>query len=241
MRGKLYGVGIGPGEPGLITAQAQRLIEQGDVLAVAAGRGGAKGTARAIAEQAVCLEGKAILELPFRMDADPAMWEAEAARAGDCLIPYLDAGKQVVMAVLGDVTVYSTFLYVQEYVKKRGYETCMVPGISAYSAGAAKAGLGLLAGREAMAVLTAERFGQMMAEETAGKLLETFDTIVVMKAGRCVPEIQEWMDRAGLPADSAAVLSNIGMEDAYVGPMEPGRTYGYFTTVIIKKTKGEKA
>ena len=240
MKGILYGVGIGPGDPELMTVKARRILAETRVLAVPAGKNGEKGTARAIVEAGVDCTGKRLLELPFSMRDGEDGWRAEGARAGELLLPYLEAGETVAMAVLGDVTVYSTFLYVQSYVREKGFETCMVPGISAYSACAAQAGIGLLAGQESLAVLTGERLRQMAGGE-AGTLPGQWDTAVLMKAGGQGAALRASLEAAGLSGEEAWAFSNIGMEGAYAGPLEAERTYGYFTTVIARRRKERQA
>ena len=77
-----------------------------------------------------------------------------------------------------------------------------------------------------------------MAKHDIGKVekaVDCIDNIVIMKAFASIREIADMMGRKGIPLSNATVMSNIGMEDEYVGPLETDRKYGYFTTVLIKK------
>ena len=80
-----------------------------------------------------------------------------------------------------------------------------------------------------------------MKNEHVYKALRDFDNIVVMKAFNSMRDLAAMMDELGIPRDSAVVVSNVGMADQYVGGFDPGRKYGYFTTVIIKKNGGMRA
>ena len=149
----------------------------------------------------------------------------------DRICGMLDQGKDIAMITLGDVAVYSTYMYLDREVRDRGYETEVVPGIPSFCHGAAKAGLPLMIGEESLAVLS-------MAKHDIGKVekaVDCIDNIVIMKAFASIREIADMMGRKGIPLSNATVMSNIGMEDEYVGPLETDRKYGYFTTVLIKK------
>ncbi|MBR2254298.1 MAG: hypothetical protein IJ856_00530 [Candidatus Methanomethylophilaceae archaeon] len=122
-------------------------------------------------------------------------------------------------------------MYTNDEVKKRGYETEIIPGIPSFCHGAALANIPLMIGNEGLAIVPVAK------ENTAllSNALDNFDNVVVMKAFKSMDLIQELMGGRGIPLSKATVISNVGMEGEYVGPMEEGREYGYFTTVIIKK------
>ena len=71
--------------------------------------------------------------------------------------------------------------------------------------------------------------------ENAEKVLDAVDNLVIMKAFASIPAIVEMLNKRNIPLANATVMSNIGMEDEYLGPLDPNREYGYFTTVLIKK------
>ena len=77
-----------------------------------------------------------------------------------------------------------------------------------------------------------------MAKDSSDRLdeaLKTMDNIVVMKAFKSMEKIADLMESNGVPLEKATVISNLGMEGEYIGPIVRGRDYGYFTTVIIKR------
>lgn len=85
-------------------------------------------------------------------------------------------------------------------------------------------------GNEALAIVPSAR--ENAALKTA---FDSFENIVVMKAGNSIGKLRQMMEERNIPLSHATVLSRVGMEDEYVGPLDEDREYSYFTTVIIKK------
>lgn len=236
MTGRLYGVGVGPGDPGLVTLRALEVLRSCDVIAYPVKEPGEDSTALEIVRPVLDLEGRDVREFVFSMSPDDRDWEDGHNEAIERLCQILEEGKSVAMVTLGDVGVYSTFMYVKQAVESRGNEVILVPGIPSFCHGAAKAGLPLTLGDEGLAVVP-------MAKGNIGQLssaMDNFGNIVVMKAFRSMPEIADLMSSKGIPLSAATVISNVGMPDEYVGPMDLGRTYGYFTTILIKRNQEEK-
>lgn len=121
MNGTLYGVSVGPGDPGLITVRAVEVIRACGVIAVPRSSGGAERVALGIAENAVPELGKKeLVELSMPMTRDPDRLEAARVAAVESLAAYLRAGRDVAFLTIGDVTVYSTYGYLHERVKAMG-------------------------------------------------------------------------------------------------------------------------
>lgn len=126
MRGILYGVGVGPGDPELMTLKAVRLIKENDIIAVP-GAEVRETVAYKIAVQAVPeLADKELLPIYMPMTHDKAELELNHEKGAKALEAALDTGKNVVFLTLGDPTIYSTFSYVQKRVEEDGYETRLV-------------------------------------------------------------------------------------------------------------------
>lgn len=231
MKGKLYGVGVGPGDPGLMTVRARDLLQEAQVVAYPVRKSGEEGTALDIVKGMVDLSGKETVELVFSMDPDDEVRKKCRKAAIDRVCSILDGGRDVVVPTLGDVAVYSTYMYMDAEVRGRGYETEVVPGIPAMCHGAAKARMPLMIGEESLAVVSMAKKNVAKAEA----ILDVSDNVVFMKAFATVPDIVRMMNERGIPLENAVVMSNVGMEDEYVGPLDPERKYGYFTTVLVKK------
>ena len=128
MRGILYGVGVGPGDPELMTLKAVRMIRENEVIAVP-GADVKETVAYKIAVQAVPeLADKELLPIYMPMTHDRQELEINHEKGAKALEAVLDAGKNVVFLTLGDPTIYSTFTYVQKRVEADGYETGLVSG-----------------------------------------------------------------------------------------------------------------
>ena len=231
MKGKLYGIGVGPGDPGLMTLRAKELLEKSHVIAYPVKKIGEDGTALEIVKQIVDVSGKEIVELLFSMNPDDEVRKKCRSESIDRICEILDGGKDVAMITLGDVAVYSTYMYLDKRISDRGYDTEVVPGIPSFCHGAAKARLPLMIGNESLAVVSMAKHNFSDVE----KALDCMSNIVVMKSFNTMPELAEMMKERSIPLSAATVMSNIGMDDEYIGPLETERKYGYFTTVLIKK------
>ena len=229
-KGKLYGIGIGPGDPDLMTLKAYNALKNAHTIGYPVKVKGERSTALSIISERVDVSGKDILELEFRMDPSDEVRQGFRKEAVRQIAEHLDAGEDVAMITLGDVSVYSTYMRIDRMVRDLGYETEIVPGIPSFCDGAAKAGVPLMIGEEGLAVVSYAKDNPDVERAFAG-----FENVVVMKAFNSMHEIAGLMDKYGFPRENAAVISNVGMDDEYVGPMDPERKYGYFTTVIAKK------
>ncbi len=231
MTGKLYGIGVGPGETGLMTLKAKEVLDKCGVIAYPVKKVGEGSVALDIISPVVDISEKSIEEFLFSMDPDDSVREKCRKDNLDKMCRLLDNGEDIAMVTLGDVGVYSTYMYIDSEIRARGYETEVIPGIPSFCHGAALAGVPLMIGNEGLAVVPVAKENSKLLEAA----LESFDNVVVMKAFKSIRMLAEMMESKGIPVERATVVSNVGMEGEYVGPMDLDREYGYFTTVIIKK------
>lgn len=222
-KGVLYGVGVGPGDPELMTVKAVRIIREADVVAVPDGQ-----TARGIAAE--YLDGKEILSCPMPMLRDKALLAQKHDEAADTICALLDEGKTVAFLTLGDPTVYSTYIYVHKRVLARGYDAQLIPGVPSFCAVAARLGDSLCEGAEPLMIVPA-------SYRNADACLEFPGNKVFMKAGRSMGELRDKLRTRG---DSAQMVENCGMENERVfrslDEIDPDA--GYFSVVLVKHTKG---
>ena len=132
MAGKLYGVGVGPGDPELLTLKALRLVKEAEVIALP-GQVPEDTVAFKIVEGAYPELGKKeLLAVPFPMSKDPEVLKSYHDAGAEKVKAVLDQGKDVVFLTLGDPTVYSTYLYIHHRLVAQGYETEIVCGITSF-------------------------------------------------------------------------------------------------------------
>ena len=165
--GILYGIGVGPGDPELMTLKAVSTIRSCDIIAIPQ-RKREECLALRIATGAVPeLAQMPILEIHMPMTKDPEIL-SRAYRAGsDTLIAQLQAGKTVGFLTLGDPSVYSTYLYLHRLVLEQGYEAQIIPGVPSFCAAAAALGEALCLGDEQLHVIPGS-YGQTEALDYPG-------------------------------------------------------------------------
>ena len=138
MKGRLFGVGVGPGDPELMTYKAVRIIKECQVLAVPA-RGRKHAVSyRIAAEMIENMEEKEFLDLDTPMTKDRQILDRNYENAAGGIIEELEKGKDVAYLTLGDPTIYSTYMYIHRIVKAKGYETTIISGIPSFCAAAAR-------------------------------------------------------------------------------------------------------
>ena len=228
MTGTFYGVSVGPGNPELLTLQAVRLLRQCPVLAAPQTASGQM-LALDIARRALGseLDGKTILPLQFAMSRDAAVLRASHETAASAVRPFLDAGQDVAMLNLGDVSIYATFGYLQEILQAQGYATAMAAGVPSFCAAAAR--------------LNQPLTGGMDAPLTIAPGSRADGTKVLMKTGRQLPALLDTLDAHGALSRSALVCS-CGLPDETIfpdlstaRPPQDGSKAGYFATVLVKE------
>lgn len=227
--GIFYGVSVGPGDPELMTLKAVRCLEQCPVIAAPRTAGG-KMLALDIAKGAADLTGKTILPLEFTMSRDSAVLRASHEKAACAVREHLDAGQDVAMLNLGDVSVYATFGYLQELLEAEGYKTAMIPGVPSFCAAAARLNQPLTGGMEQPLTIAPGRHAADVLALPGAKIL--------MKSGRQLPETLAALENAGALSRSAMVC-NCGLPEEEVWPdlsaYDPARPAGYFATILVKE------
>jgi len=239
MPGKLYVIGVGPGDPELLTLKAARILKEVPVICVPKGREEGASLALSIVQGAVDLNGKEIVELYFPMkktvsnteDADnlDAKWNETA----DAVLARLNTGADAAFITIGDPTIYSTFFYLYDRLLERNPSLAieMVPGISSINAAAARAGLSLGLGNDRIAILPANYAGNL--QET----LEQFDTVVLMKVPTAFDSIMKTLKHMDL-LEKATYISKAGREDErIIRDLRQVREedLNYFSLVIVRK------
>jgi precorrin-2 C20-methyltransferase/precorrin-3B C17-methyltransferase len=202
MPGRLYGVGVGPGDPELVTVKAARLITAADVIAFHAARHG-RSNARAIAEpylRAGQLEEPLIYPVTTETTDHPGGYQGAIdefyAEAAARLAAHLDAGRDVVVLAEGDPLFYGSYMHMHKRLSDR-YETSVVPGVTSVSAASAVLGRPLMERDEVLTVLP----GTLPPDELAERLAGT-ESAAVLKLGRTFTGVRDALERSGRLADA---------------------------------------
>lgn len=225
-----YGIGVGPGEPQLITLQAEAIIKKVDCLILPA-KDKDSCRAFAIARKAIPeIEKKECIFMPFPMSMkEPQLTEFHEAVA-DKVMDLMSQSKQVGFLTIGDVSIYSTFIYIERIVKNHGFKTEYISGISSFSAAASRVGIPLTIGNDEMHVIP----GNGDIDEA----LNLKGTIVFMKSGRKLKELKEKLILLEEKGDICVyAVANCGMDDEKIshGAKSLCEESGYLTVVIVKK------
>lgn len=226
MKAKLYGVGIGPGDPELLTLKALRIIRESPVIAFP-GSDPKETVAYKIVKGAYPeLDQKELLAVDMPMTKDPEKLEKSHQAGADAVCACLDEGRQVAFLTLGDPTVYSTYLYVHKKVLHAGYEAEIISGITSFCAVAARLNMGL--------VEKAEPLHVMPASYQISDALKLSGTRVLMKAGKKMGQVKEELKAMGA---EAVMIENCGMPDEkiYRSADEIPEDAGYYSLIIVKE------
>ena len=226
MSGKLYGVGVGPGDPELLTLKALRLVKEADVIAVP-GENARESIAYKIVEGVYpSLSIKELLAVPMPMIKEKDALQKAHDEAAELVKKELDMEKNVVFLTLGDPTVYSTYLYVHKRIAGMGYETEIVSGITSFCAVAAKLNTGLVENKDMLHVIP--------ASYQVDDALNLDGTKVFMKAGKKIGAVKEKIKQAGA---EGMMIENCGMPDEkiYKSVDEIPENAGYYSLIIVKE------
>ena len=223
-KGILYGVGVGPGDPELLTMKAVRFIKECDVLAIPHKKTGECFAYRIALKAVTEAKDKPVLTIDMPMTRDKAVREA-AYKAGAAVIAEaLDKGNKVVFLTLGDPSVYSTFAYLAPQVKNLGFDVVWVPGVTSFCASAAVLGQSLCEDREELHIIP----GGINAEEA----LSLPDTKVFMKG-----ELDMLLGAIREKGQNAQAVENCGTEheQVYNTIDDIPENAGYYLVTIVKE------
>lgn len=227
MTGTLYGVGLGPGAPDLITLRAARLIEGARVVAYPALAGG-ESFARSIAAGLIRAEAREIvIDLPMSTERAPA--QAAYDRGAAEIAAALEQGEDVVTLCEGDPLFYGSFMYLLARLRDR-FAVRIVPGVTSVTACAGVAAMPLAARNEVVTILP----GPLEDAALAARLSQS-DTVVIMKVGRHLARLRDLLDRMGLAARAVYVeRATLGTER--ILPLaEAPEAAPYFSMILIAK------
>jgi len=246
MTGTLYVIGVGPGDPELLTLKAVRILKTVPCLCVPKGREEGSSLALSIVEGIVDLKGKDIIQAFFPMKKTGALERKRdsAATADDELegrwnetvlniLKRLNQGIDVAFITIGDPSIYSTFFYLYDRLLALAPQIRIeiIPGVSSITAAAARAGISLGLADEKIAILPATYAGDLRT------IISEFDTIVLMKVYKVFDQVVRSLNETGL-LDNSTYISKAGMrEEAVIRNLKDVKKddLNYFSLIIIRK------
>lgn len=238
--GRLYGVGLGPGDPELVTVKAARLITSADVVVYHSARHG-RSVARSIAEPYLRVgqvEEALVYPVTTEASAHPGGYRAAMREFyADCvrrLAVHLDAGRTVVVLAEGDPLFYGSYMHLHKRLAHR-YPTEVVPGVTSLSGAAAALGRPLVEADEVLTVLP----GTLGGDELARRLADT-DAAAVLKLGRTFPAVRDALAAAGRLDDAWYVerASTGGERVEPLAEVDPD-TVPYFSLALLASRLGD--
>lgn len=225
MFGVLYGVGVGPGDPGLMTYNAVKTIEMSDVIVVP-GANKEKAVSYKIAQNIVeDLDKKKCICVKMPMVHDENTLNNAHQSAAERIAAELVKGSNVAYLTLGDPTIYSTYIYIKDRVEEMGYKTQFVSGIPSFCAASALINECLTKKTEQLHILP---LGTDFEE-----IQKLSGTKVLMKSASKILELKQFLQVHQL---NATMIVNCGMENeqVYYGVHNFPDEVGYYALIIIK-------
>ena len=233
-KGKFIGIGVGPGEPDLLTVKAVKALNNVDVICAPKSKESKPSLALSIV-QSILDDRKSdyeILEPLFPMIEDKIALQQYWDDAARLIAEKLDTGMDVAFITLGDPTVYSTFAYVFKRIKALDYETLIIPGITSFTGCAASAKIPLAEKDEIIVVVP-------KVDDRLSQILEHGDTFVIMKTSRHSNLLEEIINNDKRDTEVISV-QNCSMKDEKVFNGFSNNKKYLSTTIVKFKDKKSK-
>lgn len=232
--GRLYGIGVGPGDPGLLTVKAVKLIRDTPVLVAPRAGNDSESFALSVVRDYTSPSRQKIITPLFPMSMDKTILDKAWSEAADLVASELGLGNDVAFLTLGDPSIYSTFSYIRAKVGERLPDVVSetVPGVSSITLAAARAGVDLALGQERLAVMPVGRD----MDAVRGALID-FDTVVLMKVSKGFGALVELLDQMRLTG-RAVYVSRCGTDkEKIIRDIKSVREeeLDYFSLVIVRK------
>lgn len=231
MSGHFYGVGVGPGDPGLLTLLAVEILHLADVVIAPHSEKADESIALAISRPHL-QENVEVRKMVFPMVFCPKELNSAWLQNKEVILSLLAEGKNVAFITLGDPMVYSTYSYLQQLLQGSGYPVTTIPGVTSFCDLASQLGLPLAQGEEPLCVLPAT-----CREEILDLALQNFDNLVLMKVSRNFATLRQKLEQAGR-LQEAIMVSKCGWPEEEIftdlQELEPSQVR-YLSTILVKR------
>lgn len=231
--GTLYGLGVGPGDPELITVRAFRMIKESPVIAYPKKRKGSKSYAHRIAEVYIDPAEKEMIGLVFPMTKDQTILDREWNKAVELVWEKLAEGKDVAFLTEGDPLLYSTFIHMMKLMKQLHPEVPIktVPGISSINGAASRLGIPLADGDDHVAIVPATSNYEEMK-----RIIEEHDCIIFIKVAKVIDLMVQVLKELNL-LNNASVVTKVTSDEEIIWDVEEldGVELEYLTLMVVRK------
>lgn len=229
MKGIFYGIGVGPGDPKLLTVKAVETIKEVDILICPEGKKGKGSVALEIVKGYVS-DSTEILNLRFPMVYKEKEMKNEWERNIEIIYEKLSEGKNVGFITLGDPMLYSTYMYILPEIQNREIIVETIPGITSFCASASRTNTPLAMEDETLIIFPLRKNGKKIE-----KLMDDFDNLVVMKPSAHNEKLAEELEKKGLDK-SFVLVSKCGTKDEkIIKDIDSVKNrVPYLSTMIIK-------
>ncbi len=210
-QGMFYGIGVGPGDPELLTVKAASVLSSCPNVFVPKARTGSESVALDIARKYLCSSAK-VHELVFPMTPDQEVLNQRWQESAQAIAPVLESGADACFLTLGDPLVYSTYVYLLRALQQRlpSLKSVTIPGITSFCAAASATQFPLGEGKELITIVpTADDFTALR------QALETRGTVVLMKIGKRLRDILEILEEFRL-IEHSVFVSRVGLGGQHV-------------------------
>ncbi|MBZ5749997.1 MULTISPECIES: precorrin-2 C(20)-methyltransferase [Metabacillus] len=233
MLGTLYGLGVGPGDPELLTVKAFRKLKEAPVIAYPKKRKGSRSYAERIIDVYITPGEKEMLGLVFPMTKDPEILEREWSNTVELVWEKLKTGKDVAFVTEGDPLLYSTFIHMMNLVKERYPEVNIqtVPGISSINGAASRLGIALAEGDDHVAIIPARDDYKAMK-----KAITENDCIIFIKVAKVMDLMLQILRELDL-VDKASVVTKVTSDEEIIWDIRELERVEleYLTLMVVRK------
>ncbi|MBB6214597.1 precorrin-2/cobalt-factor-2 C20-methyltransferase [Anaerosolibacter carboniphilus] len=233
MNGRFYGLGVGPGDPELVTLKAIHILNQVDIIIAPETIKDKGSVAYDIIKGHVQDQRKVVFQV-FPMTYDSKELDASWNRNMEEILTFLFEGKNVAFITLGDPMVYSTYIYVMRLIRDKGIAVETVPGITSFCAAASRLGIPLSEGNETIAIVPAAYQCEQIDD-----ILHFADNVILMKPSRGFEKTVQKLEEHQL-LENTVLISKCGHEDekiSYDVKSLLGEKIDYLSMLIAKKRR----
>ena len=231
--GTLYGLGVGPGDPELITVKAFRKLQECPVIAYPKKLKGSKSYAHRIVEMYIQPSEKEMLGLVFPMTKDEETLRIEWAKSVETIYTYLAKGQDVAFVTEGDPMLFSTFIHLMKLMKETHADVPIetVAGISSFNGSANRLGIPLADGDDHVAMIPATENMEDMR-----RVLETHDAVVFIKVAKVLNEMLDLLEEMDL-LYGVHVVTKVTSDEEVIWNIDElrGAELNYLSCMVVRK------